>query len=501
MKTLRFVSLGCPKNLVDSEVMMGEMNQAGYQVVADNQPADICMINTCCFIKEARTESQEIIDQAVNLKKDGWYKKVVVAGCWPQRSPEFLKKTYRKKIDALLGIFGREEAVKTCDRLLDATPIHRGSPRSAAGGDRNSLTLISTPRKDCRVDRTRLRITPRHYAYLRISEGCNNHCSYCVIPSLHGRYRSKPMETIVAEAQELARSGVKELNIVAQDTTSYGADLYGIKNLPILLRTISGIDGLEWIRLLYTHPAHFTDELIDEIARNEKIVKYVDLPIQHISDRLLEQMGRLVSQTDIKELVFRLRKKINNFSGNQPVLFLRTSVIVGFPGETEDDFQTLLDFIKETKFERLGVFQYSAEDGTSAARLAGRVPAAIKQKRFDAVMKLQQKIAFNHNKQLAGKKLAVIIEADQSGQNKNLQIRPEPGSAEPFGREPQNELLAEAPLSEGLTGRTYGDAPEADGLIYLTPNRSNNSGRLKTGDIRTALITGFRNYDLTGKIL
>ena len=460
MKTIRFVSLGCPKNLVDSEVALGSLTQAGYQVVADHEPADICMINTCCFVKDARIESSEIIDQAINLKKDGQYKKIVVSGCWPQREAKSIRKTYGRKIDALVGVFGRNEIVNTCDQLLKNASKQRGQ---------STAVITPRPHEACRTDPTRWRITPPHYAYLRIAEGCDNHCTYCVIPSLHGRYRSKPIKTIVSELQSLVRDGVREINIIAQDTTSYGQDLSGLQNLHVLLERISGINGLQWIRLLYTHPAYFTDELIEVISRNKKIVKYVDLPIQHISDSLLKKMGRHPGRTAITELIARLRQKINRGSG--PELFLRTSVIVGFPGETENDFQTLLNFLKETKFERLGAFQYSAEPGTPAARLPRQVPAKVKQARFDAVMQLQQKIAFAKNKELVGRKLPVIIDRVGSKQDRTI-----------------------------LIGRTYGDAPEVDGVIFLKPGTGKKNNPIKVGQITTATVTGRQDYDLQGRI-
>lgn len=437
MKTVRFISLGCPKNLVDSEVMLGKLKEAEYEIVPDDGPADIFIINTCCFIKEATEESENIIKQAISLKRAGKYKKVVVTGCLPQRLGKRLKSTYGRQIDAWTGVFGRDKIVDLCQQISKSDKLK---------------SLIPVVPSKARLDQRNLRITPRHYAYLRIAEGCDNHCTYCVIPKLHGRYRSKPLNDIIKEAVNLAGSGVKELNLIAQDTTSYGLDLSGKHKLAELLAGLSKVEGIKWIRLLYTHPRHFTEDLIEEISCNSKVVKYIDLPIQHISDNILKKMGRGVRGKEIRSLINKLHQKIS-------CIFLRTSVIVGFPGETEADFNELLEFIKEFKFERLGVFKYSPEQGTRAALLKNQIPDSIKQKRLDIIMRAQQEIAFEINKQLKGKIIPVIIDECKG---------------------------------KKFIGRIYGDAPEVDGNIFISSNG------LKIGGIYKVLVTGNKNYDLTG---
>ncbi|MFH1227505.1 MAG: 30S ribosomal protein S12 methylthiotransferase RimO [Planctomycetota bacterium] len=430
MKTVRCVSLGCPKNLIDTEVMLGKLARAGHKILDEsrtNAAPDIWLINTCCFIKEAEAESLDTINKAV---KSGCGQ-VVVAGCLVQRNPGLIRSRFGKSVFAIAGVFERDNIVEICGGLA-------------------VKTAVSEPPKLCRDDTLRLRITPGHFAYLRVAEGCNNRCSYCVIPSIHGGYRSKSPKIIVKEAKELAESGVRELNIIAQDTTSYR---YGNTDLSDILELLCKIDGIRWIRLLYTHPAHYSSRLIKAVAELPKIVKYLDLPVQHISDRILKRMGRRVTKHRIIELISELRLKI-------PGLFIRSTIIVGFPGETEYDFQELTDFLGQANFERLGAFQYSQEPGTRAAKMGGQLTNKIKQARFDAVMSLQQSIAFDHNRQLIGKKIEIIIDSITD-----------------------NDYI----------GRTYGDAPEVDGCIFISSKR-----RLKTGDILKAEINGSKNYDLTG---
>lgn len=431
MKSIRFVSLGCPKNLVDSEVMLGKLRNAGYAIVPDGNPADIFIVNTCCFIKEATEESEDIIKQALALKEAGKYKKVIVAGCLPQRN------SAREEIDGWLGVFGRDKIVQVCEKLSDHRSVCSHVP------------LIP---KSARVDERTLRITSRHYAYLRIAEGCDNRCTYCIIPRLHGHYRSKPIKAVLEEAAGLVRQGAVEINLIAQDTTSYGVDLYGKPRLAELLRKLSKIKAVKWLRLLYTHPRHFTEELIEEIADNKKVVKYIDMPLQHISDKILKKMRRGISSRAIRRLIARLRQRI-------PGLFLRTAVIVGFPGETEDDFRELVDFIKEAKFERLGAFKYSQEENTPAGRLPNQTSEPIKARRLDAVMKTQQEIAFMINRRLKGKVV---------------------------------EIIADEINGQKVVGRTYGDAPEVDGNIFV------KGKGFTEGKIYKVKIVGYRGYDLTG---
>ena len=431
MKTVRCVSLGCPKNLIDTEVMLGKLAEAGYRILNESdaqiQP-DVFLVNTCCFIKEAEAESLDIIQQAT---RQGGDKKVIVAGCLAQRYPRRIARKFGRKIDAIVGVFERDKIAKICDGLLG-----RG--------------VVSKPPESCRNDALRLRITPGHYAYLRIAEGCNNRCSYCIIPTIHGAYRSKPPDLVLAEARELARNGVRELNIIAQDTTSYYDDK---TDLTGLLESLNRISGLKWLRVLYTHPAHYTGRLIDAMAGLPKVVKYVDLPIQHINDRILKLMGRKVTKEEIIRLIDRLRSRI-------PGVFIRSTVIVGFPGETDRDFKELLDFLRNVEFERLGAFQYSPEPGTRAIRFKEQVADAVRQVRFDAVMSLQQEIAFRKNRQLVGKNIHIIVD----GVKRN-----------------------------GYIGRTYGDAPEVDGSIVVKTDR-----RLNAGDIVRVKVTGTHEYDLTG---
>ncbi|MBI4834501.1 MAG: 30S ribosomal protein S12 methylthiotransferase RimO [Planctomycetes bacterium] len=442
MKTVGFISLGCPKNLVDSEVMLGALEKADYKIVSDGQPADIFIINTCCFIKDATEESESIIRQALALKNEGKYKKVVVAGCLPQRVGDTLKDKY--KADAWLGSFGRDEIVNLLRKL------------SVAEKPVNAVPHVP---EAARIDNQRWRFTPKHFAYLRIAEGCDNRCTYCVIPRFHGRYRSKPMPEIIKEAEKLAKDGVKEINLIAQDTTYYGKDLYGKSKLAELLRKLAGVKGVEWIRVLYTNPRYFTDDLINEIAVNKKVVKYIDIPIQHISDNILRKMGRGIKGKDIIELITKLRKKIKG-------LFLRTSIIVGFPGETEKDFNELMDFLNKAKFERLGAFIYSPEEGTPAFGFEKQITEQLKAKRLDTLMRTQQKIAFGFNWKLKGKIIPAIIDSREGGY---------------------------------FIGRIYGDAPEVDGNIFIKPAKQGGKS-LRTGAIYNILVTGSKGYDLTGAL-
>ncbi|MFA5794536.1 MAG: 30S ribosomal protein S12 methylthiotransferase RimO [Candidatus Brocadiia bacterium] len=431
MKTVRCVSLGCPKNLIDTEVMLGKLSRAGYRIIDEaksNDIPDIWLINTCCFIKEAENESLDVIKQAV---KSGGGSEVVVAGCLVQRNPELIRRKFGKGVRAVAGVFDRDNIVGICGGL--------GVNRA-----------VSKPARLCREDTRRLRVTPGHFAYLRIAEGCNNRCSYCVIPSIHGAYRSKRPEIIIKEAKELVANGVRELNIIAQDTTSYKS---GRTELPELLAMLNRISGLKWIRLLYTHPAHYSKRLIRAVAELPKVVKYLDLPVQHISDHILKRMCRRVSKEQVIDLISDLRSEI-------PGLYIRSTVIVGFPGETKDDFRELMDSLKQVRFERLGAFRYSREPGTPASRLSGQVPDKVSQARLDEVMRLQQSIAFEHNQKLIGRKIDVIIDSISDN---------------------------------GYIGRTYGDAPEVDGNIFIKTGKS-----LKAGSIIRAKVTGVKNYDLMG---
>jgi ribosomal protein S12 methylthiotransferase len=439
MKTIRLISLGCPKNLVDSEVMLGKLSHAGYKIVPDSAPADIFIVNTCSFIKDATDESENIIKQAIKLKKSGHYGKIAVVGCLPQRQGKKVSNVYSKDIDAWIGVFNRDNIAELCDSLLE--------------DEKPEKCFIPPAISSTRHDTERLMITPPHFAYLRIAEGCNNRCTYCVIPNLHGAYRSKPVDDVIKEAQILADNGVKELNIIAQDTTSYGIDIHGKPQLAYLLRKLSKIEKIKWIRLLYTHPRYFTDELVNEISCNDKIVKYIDLPIQHISDNILGRMNRKTSSAEIRNLLDKLRSSIKG-------LFIRTTFIVGFPGETQKDFDELLDFLVKTRFERLGAFKYSSEKGTVAYSFGNKVSETVSRKRLDIIMRAQQKIAFEFNKSLKGEIISTIIDEEKG---------------------------------KRYLGRTYGDAPEVDGNIFI------RGKGLKQGGIYKVKITGNKGYDLIGE--
>ncbi|HEY7687585.1 MAG TPA: 30S ribosomal protein S12 methylthiotransferase RimO, partial [Dongiaceae bacterium] len=370
-----FVSLGCPKNLVDSERMLGKLRLDGYDLVDDPHDADFAVVNTCGFIEAARQESFTAIDQMLELKRRGKLRGLIVSGCLAERQRESLLAA-RPEIDHLVGVFGREEITKVADRLL--------------GGLAEQRMVFQPAPTHPLPDTARLRITPRHFAYLKISEGCDRLCTFCAIPRMRGKHFSKPLEEVVAEARELAADGVRELVIVAQDTTYYGMDLYGQPRLVELLRALEQVDGLDWIRLMYFYPMYVSDELIDTIAYSQRIVPYLDMPLQHASDRVLRRMQRRVDRGATEELLTRLRGRIPN-------LVMRTTFITGFPGETDAEFEELLEFVRAQRFERLGVFTYSFEPDTPAARLPDQLSENIKEERRGRLMAEQQEIAFAWN--------------------------------------------------------------------------------------------------------
>ncbi len=437
------VSLGCVKNLVESEVLLGRLAVGGFDLCAEPRQADVVVINTCGFLAASEKESLEAIDAATALKGKGRLKAVVVAGCLPQRyGPEFEKRL--RGADAVLGIAARDDIVETCARLLGKDPPGR-PPRQA-----------SDPRSRCGADRDRVRLTPRHTAYVRVSEGCDHTCAFCVIPRIRGRFRSKPMEEILGEVRELAADGAREINLIAQDTSTYGLDLYGRLALDELLKRLEEARGVEWIRLLYCYPTTVTDRLIREVARNSKVVKYIDLPIQHTREKVLRAMRRGVTEASQKDLIRRLRDGI-------PGLVLRTTVLAGFPGETEEDFEGLLEDLRGLRFERLGAFAYSREAGSRSDALEGHLPEEVKLRRHERVMRQQQEIAFEWNRAQVGREVPVLVEKR---------------------------------LGEGRwEGRTAGDAPEIDPTIALSGNSAG------TGDLARARITGWKGYDLAGRIL
>jgi ribosomal protein S12 methylthiotransferase len=436
-----FVSLGCPKNLVDSERMLGRLAQDGYALVPNADGADVVVVNTCGFIEPARQESLGVIREMLALKQQGRVGAVVVAGCLAERKGEELLREV-PDVDHIVGVFGREEITQVVDRAraqrLEQRSLFRPAPVKAQD------------------DTARLRITPRHYAYLKISEGCDRLCTFCAIPGMRGKHVTKPIEEVLREARELVADGVRELIVVAQDTTYYGLDLYGRVRLVELLRELDAVDGLEWVRILYAYPINFTDELIDTLARAKKIVPYLDMPLQHINDRLLRRMQRRVNRGETEELLGKLRAAI-------PELALRTTFIVGFPGETEAEFEELLAFVKAQRFERVGVFPYSLEPGTPAARLPDHLPEEIKLERRNRLMEAQQEVAFAWSQAQVGRQLEVLIDG------------PDP--------EIPNHALA----------RSYADAPDIDGVV-----RVKGKG-LHAGDLVRVKVTAADGYDLVAR--
>ncbi len=387
--TFSFVSLGCPKNLVDSERMLGLLAQDGYVLVPDSNQADLVIINTCGFIDAARQESLGVIREMLDRKRDGALKGVVVAGCLAERERELLLEQV-PDVDQVVGVFGREEIAQVADRIM---------------GDLHEQRTVFRPAPvHAQEDRARLRITPRHLAYLKVSEGCDRLCTFCAIPYMRGKHVTKPIEEVVREAEELAADGVRELNLVAQDMTYYGMDLYGRPRLAELLRELDQVEGIDWIRILYNYPQYFTDELYDMLATASKVVPYLDMPLQHINDRMLKLMNRRHTRAESEQIVERLRERIPN-------LVLRTTFIVGFPGETDAEFEELLRHVQEMKYERLGVFPYSFEPDTPAAKLPGHLPDEVKNERRDRIMAAQQPNAFAFNQSLVGQRLDVLIDA------------------------------------------------------------------------------------------
>jgi ribosomal protein S12 methylthiotransferase len=440
--TYAFLSLGCPKNLVDSERMLGLLQIDGYELVREPSGADFVVVNTCGFIEQARAESFSAIDEMLKLKKQGLTKGVLVTGCLAERQKESLLET-RPDIDALIGVFGREQVAKVADRLI--------------GDVREQQTVFQPAPIRALPDRDRLRITPRHFAYLKISEGCDRLCTFCAIPKMRGKHASKPIEEIVAEARELAASGARELIVVAQDTTYYGLDIYGEPRLAELLRRLEEIDGVDWLRLMYFYPMHISDDLVRTIGASAKILPYIDLPLQHINDTMLRRMSRRVTRHGTEEIIARLRDGIPN-------LALRTTFITGFPGETDEQFEELCEFVSEQRFERLGVFTYSYEPDTPAAQLDGHLDEDVKNERRDTLMLIQQRIAFARNADRVGQRYDVLID------------RPLPDE------------------SDVWIGRTYADAPDVDAAVYVTANKR----KLAPGKIVPVEIVAPAEYDLAG---
>lgn len=437
---LLFISLGCDKNLVDTEKMLGILGGEGYRFVDDESEADVIVVNTCCFIGDAKEESVNTILEMAELKKSGRLKALIVTGCLAQRYKNEITEEI-PEVDAVLGTTSYEEIA--------------GAIREALKGEKMlAFKDISAP---VGKETKRLVTTGGHYAFLKIAEGCDKRCTYCIIPYLRGKYRSVPLEQLEKEARELADQGVKELILVAQETTLYGKDLYGEKKLPDLLRRLSSISGIQWIRLQYCYPEEITDELIETIKNEEKVCHYLDIPIQHASDAVLKRMGRRTSNQEIRELVAKLRREI-------PDIALRTTFISGFPGETEEDHEILMEFVDEMEFDRLGVFAYSPEEDTPAYSFKDQVPDEVKEDRRAEIMELQQDIAFERSESMKGRSLEVMIEGKVADEN-------------------------------AYVGRTYMDSPGVDGLIFVNTGLS-----LMSGDFVRVRVTGALEYDLIGEV-
>ena len=440
-----FVSLGCAKNLCDTEVMLHHIMEAGYNITPEETEADAVIINTCAFIESAKKESIDSILDIAWLKEHGKLRAIVVTGCLAQRYREQVLEEL-PEVDAILGVGGIHKIVEALDASLESSGKKKSkyccldaNDSAALGGDR----VITTGEVS---------------AYIKIAEGCNNRCTYCAIPSIRGPLRSRTVEDIVEEAKNLDSMGIKELVVIAQDTTVYGKDIYGEYSLPRLLRAITDNTSIPWIRILYCYPDKITDELIAEMRDNDRIVHYIDLPVQHISDRVLKAMNRHGDSACIKDAVRRLREAM-------PDIVIRTTAIVGFPGETEEDFEELCSFVKETKFERFGAFPYSREENTPAAELAGQIDEQTKQNRYDIIMKCQNRVSAEYNEALLGSTVRVLCEGFD-------------------------------PVSEAFFGRTYRDAAEIDGKVWFTAKKKPAPGNFL--DVR---ITDTMDYDLVGEAL
>lgn len=438
-----FVSLGCDKNLVDSEMMITSLRKSGYQIIDDEELADIIVVNTCCFIGDAKEESINTLLAMAEYKESGNCQLLVATGCLAQRYHKEIQEEI-PEVDVIIGTMGYEALTEAIDNGLKEKGVIREYLKD--------IDYLPNPL----VDRDSM--SGGYFAYLKIAEGCNKHCTYCIIPKVRGQYRSVPMENLLAQAEHLVANGAKELILVAQETTLYGSDLYGKKSLAELLEKLSEIEELRWIRILYCYPEEITDDLIATIKRLPKVCNYLDIPIQHGANPILKRMGRLTSQEEIKDMVSKLRAKI-------PDIALRTTLITGFPGETEEDFEELRSFVEELRFDRLGVFTYSQEEDTPAAEFENQVPEEIKEQRKDTIMALQQEIAFQKGEEQIGRILDVMVEG-------NLP-------------------------DEGVyIARTYMDAPDVDGYVFVK-----SDWNLMSGDFITVRIAGAQEYDLIGEII
>ena len=436
-----FVSLGCDKNLVDTEVMLGLLAKNGHQMVDSEDMADVIVVNTCCFIHDAKEESIQTILEMAEYKKEGSLKALIVTGCLAQRyKQEILDEI--EEVDAVLG-------TTSYDKIVEAIEDALKGKKTLELTDLDALPV---------VDSKRVMTTGGHFAYLKIAEGCDKHCTYCIIPKIRGNFRSVPMERLLKEAEELVSQGVKELILVAQETTLYGKDIYGEKSLHRLLKELCKIKGLYWIRILYCYPEEIYDELIQVIKEEDKICKYLDLPIQHASDAILKRMGRRTSKAQLVEIIEKLRREI-------PDITLRTTLITGFPGETEEQHEELMAFVDEMEFDRLGVFTYSPEEDTPAATMPDQIDESVKEDRQADLMELQQEIAFELAEDMVGKEVLVMIEGKVADEN-------------------------------AYVGRTYKDAPNVDGLIFVESDEL-----MMSGDFAKVRVTGALDYDLIGELV
>ncbi|MEG0014494.1 MAG: 30S ribosomal protein S12 methylthiotransferase RimO [Cellulosilyticaceae bacterium] len=442
-KTIAFVSLGCDKNLVDSEHMLGLLHHAGYTLIADEAAADALVVNTCCFVEDAKRESIEQILEVARYKEEGNCKALIVTGCMAQRYKEEILNEM-PEVDAVVGTTSYDKIVEVIDEVLEkkGVKVQNFNPI-----DREHIEEMP-----------RILTTAGYFAYVKISEGCDNKCTYCIIPKLRGKYRSRAQEQIKKEVTKLAKDGVSEIILVAQDTTVYGSDLTNGETLVTLIRELSTIEGIEWIRILYCYPETLTDELIQEIKTNDKVCKYLDMPIQHAADPVLKRMARKSTNADLRERIGKLRAEV-------PGIAIRTTFIVGFPGETEEDFDALCDFVSDIRFDRLGVFTYSQEEGTAAAKLPEQIDEDIKAKRKDIIMTMQHDISEELTKSKVGQVMRVLIEGKITGE-------------------------------DAYIARSYQDAPEVDGQVFV-----NYEGELISGDYVDVMITDASDYDLIGEIV
>lgn len=440
MKIL-FISLGCDKNLVDSEVMLGLIRKNNYEITNDETEADIIVVNTCCFINDAKEESINTILEMAEYKKTGILKALIVTGCLAERYKQEIQNEI-EEVDAVLGTTSYE-------RIVDAIEEALAGKKVVEFADINYLPNANT---------TRINTTGGFYSYLKIAEGCDKHCTYCIIPKIRGNYRSVPIERLIEDTKQLAATGIKELILVAQETTLYGKDIYGEKSLPRLLKELCKIEGIEWIRILYCYPEEITDELIQVIKEEDKVCKYIDMPIQHASDLVLKRMGRRTSKQELIDIISKLKTNI-------PEIAIRTTLITGFPNETEEDHEELLEFVEDMEFDRLGVFTYSPEDDTPAATMENQIEEEVKEERKEDIMYLQQEISYNNAKKMIGKTIKVLIE----------------------GKLPEDNVFI---------GRSSKDAPNIDGYVFVSSEEE-----IMSGDFVQVKITEAKEYDLIGEVV